>query len=672
MPRLPLPRPALAAALLATSLVAAGGPRSARAGSGEEPPYDVYVIGERDLVDRVTTVRSVDREDIRDESARSLDEALRRQPSLVVRRGGEGVARIDLRGLRARQILLLLDGVPLRSTEDGNFDPSLIPSQIIERVDVSAGNSSVLYGDGALAGVLQVRSRLPHSVIESRARGDFRQGDQFLGQASVGGASRGFEGYAAGGYLSSDGFLLPRDFTATGLERGGLRDASDRTQGNAFAKLGYAPSESGRVDVLLDWRRADFGVPANVVDVDPDDFAASPRFERVHHVEGLSAQLSGQARLGEALDLRSWAFVNRQREDRARYDDAGRDSMQARNSFRLEGTTLVPGGAIHGRYDLGDFGVLRFAANGRYERFESEGRIRDVPIGGGGGGGGGSFGFRDVDETDDLGAASLGLEYALQPLAGAGIVLGYGHAFLRGDGVRDDGSLFLAGAHYDFPSATRLRASAAQRLRFPSIRQLYALDGGNADLDPERCWCFEVGISQRLARDTTLALTGFWMELRDFIERVESGGPFVNRQQLRNRGFEVEASSRPWRPLFLRVGYSFLDARDVTAGSPFDRLQSRPRHKLDAIVRYQLPWQTTLRAAFTFSADTVVYSRSDPALDARLDDFALLDLRIEQPILGSRVLVYAGVENVLDEEWSYNFGFPQPGRSVFGGVELRL
>ena len=162
--------------------------------------------------------------------------------------------------------------------------------------------------------------------------------------------------------------------------------------------------------------------------------------------------------------------------------------------------------------------------------------------------------------------------------------------FLEGDDIGDDGSLFLAGAYYDFDSGTRLRGSAAHKLRFPSIRQLYEPDYGNPDLDSERCWCFEVAIEQRLPCDTTLALTGYWMELEDFIERLESGDPFENRQELRNRGFEVMAASRPWGPLSLRLTYTFLDARDVSDDSPYDRLHSRPRHKIDGVavtLRYE-------------------------------------------------------------------------------------
>ena len=199
-----------------------------------------------------------------------------------------------------------------------------------------------------------------------------------------------------------------------------------------------------------------------MIDDRDDPYRQNPRFERVHDLEGFSAQLSGQLQPREDLGLRSWAYVTRQQEDRARYDDEDLDSMLRTNSFRLEGTTLIAGGALHGRYDLGAFGALRFAANGRVEGFDSEGvmsQTRDL---------------EEVDESHDLGAWSLGLEYEVQPLESGGIVLGYGHAFLEADGgVSDNGSLFLAGAYYDFPTGTRLRGSAAHKLRFPSIRQLY-------------------------------------------------------------------------------------------------------------------------------------------------------------------------------------------------------
>ncbi|HKJ25644.1 MAG TPA: TonB-dependent receptor plug domain-containing protein, partial [Myxococcota bacterium] len=142
-----------------------------------DPVYEETVTAERDLVEKVGTVRRIDREDLREESARTLDEALVRQPSVVVRTGGDGVPRIDLRGLRTRHVLLLVDGVPFNGTEDGQFDPSILPTEIMEDVTLSCGSSSVLYGDGPIGGVIQIRTRRGEPGLRGSAAAEYRGGD---------------------------------------------------------------------------------------------------------------------------------------------------------------------------------------------------------------------------------------------------------------------------------------------------------------------------------------------------------------------------------------------------------------------------------------------------------------------------------------------------------------
>jgi vitamin B12 transporter len=655
----------LCAALAAPLPAAAADPGTPPAQGEPVPVYDVYVTSRQDLVSEVTTTRVVTREDMHWESARTLDEAVIHEPSLVVRTGGEGSPRIDIRGLRTRQILTLVDGVPFYSSEDGAFDPSLIPTQIMQSVDITYSNSSVLYGDGPIAGILQIRTRPGDEGLHPEARGDFRSGNQYLGEGSVSGGHGPVEGFVAGRYFSSDGWYLPDSFDPTDLENGGLRDNSDRDQWNFFGKAGYVFEGRGRVDALVDYRHAEYGVPSRTEQ--QNDYVGRARFERVDHVDGATAQLSGQLDASEKVALRSWGFFNRQEEQRSGYDDPNLDSMLERNSFELTGTTLVGGGALHGRVDLGTLGTVRLAVNGRYEQFETNGRIRDVNQGGG------SFAFRSVDEQNSYGVWSLAGEYELKPSEQIGLVLGYGHAFIVGDqSVSDDANLVLVGGYWNLPTKTRLRASAAHKVRFPSLRQFYALDGGNTSLEAERCWCFEVGAAQPLPwLHATLGVTGFWLELRDFIERDDTTDLFENRQKLESRGVEVEVVSHPWKPVVIRTAYTFLDARDVSNGSPYDRLDNRPRHKVDAELRLTAPTGTTFRAAMTWLGDSLIYTRNDPIRSAHLDDFALVDLRLGQALLEDRLRLYFGVDNVTDQESEVNVFFPQPGRTYYGGIELR-
>lgn len=115
---------------------------------------DVYSLGEvvisakKGGVEATETVREVTAEDIKSKGARTLDEALNLLPGVNVRNGGEGVPRIDIRGFRTRHVILLLDGIPLNSAFDQQFDPSVIPVENIARIKMTAGPSSVLYGQG--------------------------------------------------------------------------------------------------------------------------------------------------------------------------------------------------------------------------------------------------------------------------------------------------------------------------------------------------------------------------------------------------------------------------------------------------------------------------------------------------------------------------------------------
>ena len=108
------------------------------------------------IVDQATTVQEVTAADIAAKGARTLDEALDLLPGLFIRVGGDGTPRMDIRGLRTRNILLLLDGVPLNSTFDNQWDPTLIPVENIARIKMTRGASSVLYGDGGNAGVINI------------------------------------------------------------------------------------------------------------------------------------------------------------------------------------------------------------------------------------------------------------------------------------------------------------------------------------------------------------------------------------------------------------------------------------------------------------------------------------------------------------------------------------
>jgi outer membrane receptor protein involved in Fe transport len=70
---------------------------------------------------------------------------------------GTGVSSSDLRGLGATRTLVLVDGQRFTPTAtNGTFDLSMIPTELVERIDVVTGGASAAYGSDAVAGVVNI------------------------------------------------------------------------------------------------------------------------------------------------------------------------------------------------------------------------------------------------------------------------------------------------------------------------------------------------------------------------------------------------------------------------------------------------------------------------------------------------------------------------------------
>ena len=111
------------AALLAAGAIACG----CNLAAATETLDETLVLGRREpaplaVSSAAGTHYAISREDIARANARSLDEVLQRLPGVNVRVGGDGTPRIDMRGLRTRQVKILINGIPVNSVGDGNFD----------------------------------------------------------------------------------------------------------------------------------------------------------------------------------------------------------------------------------------------------------------------------------------------------------------------------------------------------------------------------------------------------------------------------------------------------------------------------------------------------------------------------------------------------------------------
>ncbi len=133
--------------------------------AGETPPAaqpggDIVVTGTRIVRPNVTAaapITSVTSADIRAQAAVNVEDVLNRLPQIApdaqqTYNDSDGRQRIKLRSLGFERTLVLIDGKRL-GTQNGQ-DTGIIPTTLLERVDVLTGGASSVYGSDAVAGVV--------------------------------------------------------------------------------------------------------------------------------------------------------------------------------------------------------------------------------------------------------------------------------------------------------------------------------------------------------------------------------------------------------------------------------------------------------------------------------------------------------------------------------------
>ncbi len=96
---------------------------------------------------------------------------------------------INLRGLGTKSTLTLLDGrrVPDAGTQSQYFDPSVIPTMAIARLEVLADGSSGIYGSDAVGGVVNIMLRRNMNGVEAMGRVKFADGfEEYTAGLAVG------------------------------------------------------------------------------------------------------------------------------------------------------------------------------------------------------------------------------------------------------------------------------------------------------------------------------------------------------------------------------------------------------------------------------------------------------------------------------------------------------
>lgn len=682
--------PAGAAFLAAAGVLAAEPPMSRG-----DPVIVTATRFEERLGDRPINMSVITREQIEASPARTVPDILSEHSGIAIHDffgNNAATTTVDLRGFGitgTQNTLILVDGRRVGDIDLSGVQWSAMPLGAVERIEIVRGRGSVLYGEGATAGVINIITRSPGPDGRLSLRGSAgsygtREAalDGSVGRESVA-LSVFANAFESNGYRSNNhnrqtnataevrwstalgDLVLKASTDSQGIRLPGARTvqpsagidqlATDR-RGTA-TPFDWAQRDSDRA--LLDWRHRlgpwelnvaggwrgktqkaffDFGGFPDYRETELDVWSVSPRAR-------LDTPLFGRPHtLIVGMDWYSWDYRQRR---------SNSTTSISRPSNTIDATEDTVGVYLLDTLRITD--ALVFSAGARRERLKIDANDRfDADAPGGAFGSGAPAASQRVYES----AYELGVRYAFTP-------------------------------------ATAVTAKIARSYRFANVDEIYETSAAFTNqfqfLRPQTARTHELGFETRVSGVSARAAV-FEIDVTDEIhlDPFTTGVGNRNLPPSRRRGFELELGAKPLPRLGLAATYTYIDARfrdGVLPGGPLTQqnvliadktVPLVPRNKVVLRASWDFTGSTHLSLLGSYVSSQFMDNDEGNTLGAQMPSYTVVDMKLAHR--RGPLTVAATVNNLFGKKY-YNYAvrsqfvpdrynaYPLPERSGLVTVE---
>ncbi len=582
------------------------------------PPEQIVITATRTpqkVSDVVAEVTVLDRTMLDRSEGRSLVEVLSQAPGLQFANNG-GLGRpssLFVRGLEARHVLLLIDGVPLGSATLNIASLDNLPLDTVERIEIVRGPMTSLYGSSAMGGVVQVFTRRGTTGVNGNARVAAGSKGYALASGGVSVAQNGFDLAAQVQHQQVDGYSASNSRVPFGSFNA---DDDGYRQNAGSLRAGYAFAPGWRVEglVLESQGKVQYDDGPGV------DARAAVR-NNVQSLQVAGSPLAGwRTRLSFGRSLDRYDTLA----SASSFTDIGpTDTVQRQLGF--ENRLTLPGA-------FGEALLL-------LERVEQDVSRAGAPF--------------SVDERR-IDALAFGWSAR------------FGNADLQTSLRRDRNSQFggqttgAIAAAWRFGESWRAGGSYGTSFTAPSFNQLYFPGFGSPGLQPEEGKHAEL-FGQWTGAAQSLRLTAYRHRYDGFIS---SGPQPANIPKVSIDGATLAWDAR-FEALILSASYDWVDPVNDTAGSANNGklLPRRAKQALKGSADYRF-------GAWQVGASLQAYSHrfDNTANTTRVGGYGVLDLRADCQLARDWTLGLK-LNNSGGKTYETVYGYNQPGREGF--VTLR-
>ena len=553
---------------------------------------------------------------------------------------------INIRGGRSRQVLVLIDGVPVtdQSAINQEFDLRLLAISQIENIEILKGASSTLYGSGAASAVINV---ILKKASKDRISGSFETslGTNNSTKTSNSTLADKNQNINLNGTLGNFNFLA--SFSITGVD--GMSSAKSITNTvfendsfyskNALLKLGYKINDKVNITSFLNYDTFEY-------DFDAGAFSDSDLNMGDQEQLRVGIRPNYTYNKGELYMLASANMVRR--------------NLNQFNSFSntLDGYEFV-GRSVNldlvNKYEFSAVNI-QLITGLNYQNHSNNSITPFATI---------EKDVANFNTIDPYASVVYISDYGLSVNIGGRLNMHnvYGSQFVY------DGNLAYSLLNSK-ETSVKLLTSYSTAFIAPSLYQLYDGYSGNIDLKPETNETFEAGFDLRYQDWLSLDVVYFNRNEVNAIIYDNTSYSYGNSSSDAN-GLEVNTKVDITSFLSMNASYTHINRNKLEDFNDYI-----PANKFVGGIDITLYNNAFINFTYRNVGERTIFDRygsfGSAGEDVILENYQVLDFMTNYKLLGETVTLFAAVTNILNEDYDDIFGYSTRGRNYKVGVRFQF
>lgn len=598
-----------------------------------------------------SNVTVITQEAIRKSTASTVQDLLRREEGLIIADlyGTGTKTTVDMRGFtRGLNTVIMIDGRRLNEIDLSGVDWNTIPLENVERIEVVRGSQSVLYGDNAMAGAINIITKKgitqkPVLVLDGR-------GESYSGHTE--------SGTVTGGNNWINYFLFSKIRETDGYRANSRFNASD-----AGGKLSFKMNDHLTFDITAGYHHDTQGLPGNLTEAQmnadrrqttkPDD-----------HEKYNQHYIDAKTNIG----LGTWGDL---------------EIGYSYNDRKLDTSLLFFGSAYNVQRETATSGLrTKLTIDKKF------GSMRNLLVAG--------IDYNDaaVENNTTFGASNLAKketgvylqnELFLSPQFSFSVGYRNSDAKFR-DAVigtqKFSEDAAKAGVTYNYADKSKIFVNYAKGYRLPTTDEIFDFTGVVTTLKPERSDTYEAGIVHTFSNRLQARLTVYTMDVKDelYFNPAGGGGYGANENLDKTRHYGVETGfSAPINndiSVVGSVGYS--DAKFKSGPYDGNHIQLVPQYTASVGADYKFLKGFLLATNLIWNGKKYMDNDVMNAYQ-KMDAYVLVNTKLSYTY--KNITAYVGINNIFNEKFSeygiVAFGgarnfYPAPERNFYGGLRIAL